>query len=305
METLKPATMQSDPSDSTGWIEFGAAAVVRADFTAALAAYEKARAVARSQEEIDRADLNIAMVKLQMGNARGGEEGLREILLRAPDARTAFHAAYNLACSLRRQGRYDRALSYARRAMERARSIGSADLLAPVHNLLGNIHLNQNYFNEALAEYETALALRSRQADDTRFSRAILHENIGYCLILKRQVDDGLAHLRRALTLAEETGDRRCRAECLQDLCYAHLMDGRIDEAVKDGEQALDVAKTSGFADIAENCHYLLGELGSRSGRLDMRDLHFGELQKLHPEVPFLREFLCTVDVTQVITLKR
>jgi tetratricopeptide (TPR) repeat protein len=240
-----------------------------------------------------------------MGDARGGEEGLREILLRAPDARTAFHAAYNLACSLRRQGRYDRALSYARRAMERATSIGSADLLAPVHNLLGNIHLNQNYLDEALEEYETALELRTRQKSDTRFSRAILQENIGYCLILKRRVDDGLAHLRDALTLADETGDLRCRAECLQDLCYAHLMDGRLDQAIDDGRRALAVAETSGFTDIAENCHYLLGELGSRSGRLDMRDQHFGALQKLHPEVPFLREFLCTVDVTDVITLKR
>jgi tetratricopeptide (TPR) repeat protein len=287
------------------WIERGRTAVVQGDFAAALEVYEQAREAASSQDECDKADLNIAMVRLQMGDARGGEEGLRELLLRAPDARTAFHAAYNLACSLRRQGRYDRALSYARRAMERARAIGSPDLLAPVHNLLGNVHLNQNYLDEALVEYEAALALRLGQSTDTRFSRAILEENIGYCLILKRRVDEGLEHLRRALTLADETGDRRCRAECLQDLCYAHLMEGRIDEAVADGERALQVAIADDFSDIAENCHYLLGELGSRSGRLEMRDDHFGALQRLHPEVPFLREFLCTVDVTEVITLKR
>jgi hypothetical protein len=53
-------------------------------------------------------------------------------------------------------------------------------------------------------------------------------------------------------------------------------MDGRLDQAIDDGRRALDVAETSGFTDIAENCHYLLGELGSRSGRLDMRDQHFG-----------------------------
>ena len=82
-------------------------------------------------------------------------------------------------------------------------------------------------------------------------------------------------------------------------------MDGRLGEAIANGERALQLAIADKFTDIAENCHYMLGELGSRTGRLDMRDDHFGTLQKLHPEVPFLREFLCTVDVTEVITLKR
>jgi hypothetical protein len=111
--------------------------------------------------------------------------------------------------------------------------------------------------------------------------------------------------LALALDLAEETDDRRCRAECLQDLCYAYLMNGRIEDAIVEGRRALDAALASEFQDISENCHYLLGELGSRSGRYEMRDHHFEALQKLHPEVPFLREFLCTVDVTDVITLKR
>jgi tetratricopeptide (TPR) repeat protein len=305
MEELIPPAGPSAKAGADAWNERGEAALRAGEFTAALDAYRGARAAASSADERDKADLNIAMTRLQMGDARGGEEGLREILLRAPDARTAFHAAYNLACSLRRQGRYDRALSYARRAMERARSLGSVELLAPVHNLLGNVHLNQNYLTEALAEYEAALELRRSQPGDTRFSRAILEENIGYCLILQRRVDEGLACLHRALSLADEIGDARCRAECFQDLCYAHLMDGRIDEAIAEGERALDLAQASGFSDISENCHYLLGELGSRSGRFDMRDRHFDALQRLHPEVPFLQEFLCTVDVTELITLKR
>jgi len=305
MEELNTPIGPSHSEDAAVWNERGTAALLAGEFTAALDAYREARAAATSAEERDKADLNIAMTRLQMGDARGGEEGLREILLRAPDTRIAFHAAYNLACSLRRQGRYDRARSYARRAMERARSIGSPELLAPVHNLLGNVYLNQNYLEEALAEYQIALTLRRAQPDDTRFSRAILEENIGYCLILQRRFDEGLSYLHRAMELAEEVGDRRCRAECLQDLCYAHLMEGRVDEAIAEGERALDAAQLTGFADIAENCHYLLGELGSRSGRFDMRDRHFETLQQLHPEVPFLQEFLCTVDVTDLITLKR
>jgi len=266
------------PGDEQGWNELGASAVQRGDFAAALEAYQKALAAARDRAASDRAEINIATVRLQMGDTKGGEEGLREILLRATDARIAFHAAYNLASSLRKQGRYERALAYARRAMERARAVGSTDLIAPVHNLLGNVLLNQNYLDEALAEYETALDLRRRQPGDTRFSRAILEENIGYCLILKKQGAAGIARLRGALVLAEEIGDSRCRAECLQDLCYADLLDGRHEDAIAEGERALAQATRASFADIEENCHYLLGELGSRTGRTALRDRHFDAL---------------------------
>jgi tetratricopeptide (TPR) repeat protein len=303
-------SLRSRPSEKTegerGASEIGADAVRRGDFRAALVAYRRARESAVDTVGRDRADLNIAMVLLQMGDSRGGEEGLRGILLRAADDRVAFHAAYNLASSLRGQARYEKALAYARRAMERARAIGGdPDLVAPVHNLLGNVFLAQNYLDEALVEYETAMALRRSQEGDTRFSRAILDENIGYCMILKRRFPEGVARVRTAYALAEEIGDERCKAECLQDLCYAHLLEGRHDEAIEDGVAALEAAARAPFPDISENCHYLLGEIGTRTGRADLRDRHFEELQRLHPEVSFLQEFLCTVDVTDFITLKR
>jgi hypothetical protein len=40
-------------------------------------------------------------------------------------------------------------------------------------------------------------------------------------------------------------------------------------------------------------------------GDVAARDAHFQQLQSLHPELPFLKDFLCAVDVTQIITLKR
>jgi tetratricopeptide (TPR) repeat protein len=287
------------------WTERGEAALRRGDFGQALEAYERAHGLATDDLQRDRADLNLATCRLQMGDAKGGEEGLREILLRASDAKIAFHAAYDLASSLRKQGRYERALSYAKRAMERARELAAPEYLAPVHNLHGNILLSQMYLDEALEQYRIALDLRRAEAGDTRFSRAIVEENIGYCLLLKKELASGTEWLRGALVLADEVGDRRCRAECLQDLCYGHLLDGAHDEAIDEGRAALEEAQRSGFSDIEENCHYLLGELGTRTGRTEIRDFHFETLERLHPEVPFLREFLCTVDVTDFITLKR
>jgi tetratricopeptide (TPR) repeat protein len=245
------------------------------------------------------------MVRIQMGDSRRGEAGLRSILLSATDARVAFGAAYNLAASLRRRGRHERALAFAARAMESARAIGSPEYLAPVHNLHGNILLNQGRLDEALGAYEQAVALRETQQTDVRFSRAILEDNFGYCLLLLGRLAEGIERIQRALALAEEVGDLRCRAECLQDLCYGLLVQGRFAEAAATGERSLHLAQEGRFADIAENCHYLLGEVGTRTNDHELRDRHFEHLQRLHPEIPFLRDFLCAVDVTGIITLKR
>ncbi len=290
------------------WSAVGADRTRRGDFRAALEAYGRAAEFARTETDPakkDGAALNLAMVRIQLGEAKRGEEGLREIFLRTADPRLGFTAAYHLASSLRKQGRYEKALGYARRAMERALVLDAPDLLAPAHNLLGNLLLNGNYLDEAVEEYGVALRLWETQTCDTRYLRAILEENLGYCLLLKKDYDGGRNRILRALTLAQEIGDRRCRAECLQDLCYAALLEGDTAEAAIRGEEALAEAAGAGFGDIEENCHYLLGEIGSRTGNSERRDRHFGHLQKLHPELPFLEDFLCAVDVTGIITLKR
>lgn len=295
---------QAPPS----WKERGHDALRRGAFDEALEAYREARDAALAADDddaADRLDLNIATTRLQMGDARGAEEGLRELLLRARDPRVAFTAAYNLASSLRRQGRLDRALSYARRAEERAAEIGEIDVVAPVHTLLGNVLLQQGRLEEARSQYEASLELRLSQPGDVRFQQAILEENLGYCLLLQGRFADGIARITAALEMSGAIGDRRCAAECLQDLCYANLMRGEHATAIDFGERALEASREGSYRDLEENCHYLLGELGNRIGDLEMRDRHFEALQSLHPEVPLLREFLTAVDVTGIITLKR
>jgi tetratricopeptide (TPR) repeat protein len=286
----------------------GKSATLRGEFSLALAAYAEAHEVAvqlANVDRIDRAQLNVAMVRIQMGETRRGEEGLREILLRSSDSRVAFTAAYHLASSQRKRGQHQRAMAYARRALDRARALGSPDMLAACHNLIGNIFLSQNYLDEALAAYHTALELRRVQPEDVRHSIAILEDNIGYCQLLKKQYGEGTERILAALQLAEEVSDRRCRAECLQDLCYGHLLRGEHEKAAVWGERALGAALEAGYGDIAENCHYLLGAVADQLGDLEQRDRHFARLQELHPELPFLKDFLCSVDVTHIITLRR
>lgn len=286
----------------------GARATLRGDFAEALRLYVRASELAEAAGDREagvKADLNRSMVLIQMGEARRGEEGLRAILLKTRDPRIAYAAAYNLASSLRSQGRFEQASRYASRAIENARVSGRPASLARAHNLVGNILLGQSRLDEALVEYRSAIEIAANpEIFDTHLA-AILEENLGYCLLLRGHVEDGLTRIEKALALAEAAGDRRCRSECLQDLCYGLLLAGRYDEAIPHGDEALAGATAAGYGDIVENCHYLLGELGTKTEDMERRNRHFDALQAIHPDLPFLKDFLCAVDVTGIITLKR
>jgi tetratricopeptide (TPR) repeat protein len=286
----------------------GRAATLVGDFRRALRRYRLARAYAHRIDDdalSDVSDVNIAMVRLQLGDAEGAEERLREILLRTSDPRVEFTAAYYLASSLRKQSRFDKALVYGKRALDRARRLGSDDFIAAGEMLLGNVLLARTYTDAALGHYREALRIQKSRPEDNRYSLAILLENIGYCLLLGGEHADGVTHIEQALALATEIGDRRCEAECYQDLCYGHLLQDDLEPAREFGALALSLACRHGYRDIEENCHYMLGEIFGRQGNDDSRDVHFQRLQELFPDVPHLRDFLCAVDVTRIITLKR
>ena len=287
--------------------EAGVEKVRKGEFSAALAdfqaALESARASGRTRLQHE-AQANLAMVYIQLGQDKKAEVGLREILLKSRDPLSRFGAAYNLAVSQRKQGRYVRAHFYARKAMESAKRIRDASHRAGCHNLLGNIQMNQLHLDEALSEYRKALKIRRRQSEDVRFSIAILLENIGYTYLLKKHYARGAALIHRALAVAAEVDAKRCLAEGHQDLCYAMMQMRRYAEATGYGERALAIAREHGYADIEKNCYYLLGETAHLDGRTEERDVQFGRLQALHPELPFLRDFLCAFDLTDIITLR-
>jgi tetratricopeptide (TPR) repeat protein len=276
-------------------------------FQEALEEFTEARRLSRltGDRELEfEATANISMVHLELGDPQAAQEGLREIILQSRNDRVIMGASYNLAVSLRKQSKYGRALFYARKAIQVAKKRREPSSLAMCHNLLGNIYLGQSVLDAALRSYRRALALRRRETTDNRFSIAILKENIGYCLILKRQFRRGIKWIEQALELASQTGDHRCQADCRQDLCYAYLLLADYPEATREGERALEVALAEGYKDIEKNCYYLLGEAAHLTGKNDLRDSYFDRLQKQYPEMPFLRDFLCAVDVSSIINLK-
>src|SRR5262249_21336381 len=95
-------------SAGAGKIRIGEEAGALADFEAALAIAKRMGDIVLQHD----AQANLSMAYIQLGENRKGEKGLRELLLNSREPKTRFGAAYNLAISLRKQGRHARALFY-------------------------------------------------------------------------------------------------------------------------------------------------------------------------------------------------
>lgn len=285
----------------------GYALVQKSRLDAALQNFQEAYSLAASSRDrrlADKAAANRSMVLLEKGEYAQAAKGLREIILRSSDDETACGAAYNLSISLRRQGDYKKACFYARLASGKARAIKDPNWIARCHNLSGNLHLMQSRFNQALREYRKALTIRKKEKKPNTFAIGILRDNIGYCLILLGKYEEGIKEILAAKACAEEVGNSRCVCECAHDLAFGLMQLRRLEEAEQYGESALAMAEELNCREIVKNCYYILGEINHLKGDEERRDHFFYLLQRMHPHLPFLRDFLCTFDVSKIIALR-
>lgn len=279
----------------------------RGNFHKALEFCEHALQVAQelgSQDLVHRAVYNRSAIHLELGAPRLAEEGLREVILRSNKPSIICGASYNLAVSMRRQKRWDRAHLFAEMAMEKAKTLNGDLWVARCHNLLGNLYLCQSDGDSALKEYRKSLQLRLGQKGDTRFPRAILLDNIGYCWLLNGKFHKGLEYIHEALDLSTEIDASRCIAESLQDLCFGYMKLGEFAQAAGYGERARILGEEQQYPDIIRNCYYLLSEVYHLAEEEKLSDEYLEKLQALFPEIPYLRDFLRTFDVSNIIALK-
>jgi len=277
------------------------------DLERALEAFKKAREHARRRKDPDlanRAAASISACYIEMGEYEKAAKGLREIILRSTDDETICAAAYNLSISLRRQGQYPKAFVYAQKAVEKAQGLEDLNWMARCHNLIGNIYLVQSHLGKALSQYRKALALRLKEETVNEFSVAILKDNIGYCRMLQGKYASGIQSVSEALELVTRLGSKKCICECSHDLSFGYMQLRQLDQAEQYGLRALELAESEGYADIIKNCYYLLGEINYLKGDQEMRDFYFYRLQDLYPNLPYLRDFLCTFDVSKIIALR-
>jgi len=285
----------------------GTLQVRRGEFRQAEEQFEEALQIARElndQHLIHRALCNLSTARLSQGQIQEAEKGLREILLKSEDPHIVFAAAWYLASALRRQGRLEKALFYAKRALRSSDRIDDNGWKASCHNLIGNIYMNMSYLDDALAEYRCAQTLCQKGDPSGYYPMDWIKENLGYCLLLKKRHRQGVAVILEALQMTLQNGNTRCLAECYQDLSFAYLQLKELKLAEEYGEKALALSTERQYKDILRNCFYLLGEIHLLLGNDQQSDRYFGRLQELFPHLGVLKEFLRTFDVSDIINLK-
>jgi len=281
--------------------------VRRGDFRKAIDNFERAKLLAEEMQDnalLIKALCNLSTARLAAGEIREAEKGLREILLKTQDPQTIFVTSSNLASALRRQGRLDRALLYAKRALRACDQIDNYTWKATCHNLIGNIYMNKSYLDDAVAEYRCALALSEKGGLGTSYPVDYIKENLGYCLLLKKRYRQGIAIILEALQVALNNDNTRCISECYQDLSFAYMQLKEYGRAREHGEMALQLATEQAYKDILKNCYYLLGEINLMLDDEAKSDYYFDRLQEFYPNLPVLKDFLRTFDVSSIINLK-
>lgn len=271
----------------------------------ALDAFTRAHQVARRMAEPDLEDVafcNRSAVAIRLELDDGSVPALRQMLLRTADPEVGYLSAYNLARAYDNRKNYRKALFYARIAHRYSIELGEADQQASALNWIGNARVALNDFVGALEEYRLADLLIVGEDSERR---SVILTNLGYCLLLTGETDEGLDSVIRGLRMARRV--RAPLAESLGHLClsFAHLLLGRPWYAVRHGAEALELAEAHNDPPIMKLALLLLGEAYKQGDKVPAALECFELLQETYyPGMSQVPEMLLGVDVCRVINLR-
>lgn len=134
------------------------------------------------------------------------------------------------------------------------------------YNNLGIALVERGEIDEAIAQYEKSLSLRSNYAQT--------HYNLGHAFFAKGKIDEAIAYSQKALSLEPNDADAHVV------LGNAVLAKGLVDEAIAEYSTALKLRPNHSDA------HYNLGNALLKKGEVDAAVAHFEAALKLQPDIP-------------------
>lgn len=149
-----------------------------------------------------------------------------------------------LGNSLKRKGRYDKALRAYGKSLQLYRELGDRSGEAAVLNQIGLVYAALGRYREALDSYKKSLAIR-RQLKDRRGESHALN-NLGIIYKYWGQYDKAIELYEQSLAIKKELGDRRGVSQSLNNLGNVYKDRSRYDKAVELYEQSLAIKRELG-----------------------------------------------------------
>lgn len=269
---------------------------------------ERTAAAAHQPDLAERAFCNRCAVLIEI-EAVGRSElaRLKRILLGATDPKTRWMAAYYSAMAYHVANTHDKAYDYVRRAVELSGAVGEPASTAASANLLGNLELLHSRFEDAEEAYGRALEAYRGLDGYHRLMEAQVRDNLGYVLLCTDRLEGGIELCDQARATMEELGATHYLQQPLQDLCYGHLLVGRLDEALLHGERGLDLARAADDGLVVKNLLFLLAEVHVRRGERLHARRYLTDLTNCYEQLGISEEMvdvLMGTDLTRVVNLR-
>lgn len=281
--------------------EVGLQHMWKGEVGAALAAYDRAAAVAVSEETRE-------LITIRKGEAliaadREGPEvsALPGIVMRRRSPRHVYMAASVL---MRRYVETDdrrRAIFYGEIARTAAAELKDPFARATVLNYLGITMVADSQLDSAAEAFEEALVALDAMPESNELVSALasgVTANLGGTRILCGNIEEGV-HLIE--TVLNELDDATERAEACLDLCLGYVELEDYDTAEDLAREGLSLASTRRQI---RNANHLLGEICVRTGRFEEADVYFDVVAGFYPQYSNVKQLLTEVNLCSVVNWK-
>jgi tetratricopeptide (TPR) repeat protein len=271
------------------------------NFDEALLSYDEALALATDEEVHELITIHKADALIALGRSGPEVQALPMILMRRPNARHTFLAAYALTYKHRLANEIKRAIFYGQIAVDAAAAstvLNQGEAL----NELGIAYETDSQFEKAIECFSKALAcLNGAQTTDAAaysFLQVAIMGNLGYNKLLVGETVAGIQMLEEIIDQVKGPSDL---SDCYVALCYGYLDLEQFEKARALGEKGLELATQPREV---RNAHYLVGEAAYKSGDLEVAEYHFEQLARFYPQFRHLKSLLFAIDLRSMINLK-
>ena len=240
-------------------------------FTAALAAFEDARALAQRMDEpelVARVDNGIGAVHYALGDYPSARQAYNAALEGTREIGMHGKIVMNLGVIENIQGN----LVEARRRYEHARQLfeesgDEESAMLALHNR-GMVDADLGRWDDADDAFLRALALAMSRGNREMVARSLVNRT--EVLIERDSLDDAVTHCDRALSIYQDVSDEVGRGEALRWRARARRAAGQYEAAADDANEALLIAIRCGArlleAESARDLGMIRFQLGDRAG---------------------------------------